>query len=116
MSKDYPQLAQELGAAIREVRKGIPDTMKGFGDLAKAATAEGALSTRHKELMATAIGIAIRCDGCIAFHVKAAVRAGATREEMLETIGMAVYMGGGPSSVYGSLALQAYDQFTAPKE
>jgi len=116
MSKDFPQLAKDLTASMREVRKGIPDTMKGFADLAKAATAEGALSTRQKELMATAIGIAIRCDGCIAFHVKAALRAGATREEMLETIGMAVYMGGGPSSVYGSLALKAFDQFQEQME
>ena len=112
MSKDFPQLAKELSGSIAKMRKGIPDTMKAFNEIARAATAEGALDTKTKELIATAIGIAVRCDGCLAFHVRAAQRLGASREEMLETIAMAIYMGGGPSMVYGAEALEAYDQFT----
>lgn len=113
MSHDYPAIAKELGPAIAALRKDIPDTMAGFSAMAKAATARGALDPKTKELIATAIGIAARCDGCIAFHARAARQLGASREEMLETIGMAIYMGGGPSMIYGALTLQAYDQFTS---
>ncbi len=111
ISTDYPELARDLSKAIGGLRQGIPETMKGFSALAAAATAEGALDTKTKELIATAISVAVRCDGCIAFHVKAAVKAGSSREEMLEMLGMAVYMGGGPSMVYAAQALQAYEQF-----
>ena len=96
---------------MAETRRGIPEVGKAFQQLAAAATAEGALDTKTKELIALAIGITARCDGCVAFHAGAAVRHGANRQEVLETIGMAIYMGGGPSLVYGVQALEADDQF-----
>ena len=111
MTTNYPELATDLTASIGRLRKGIPETMKGFSLMAAAATAEGSLDTKTKELIATAIGVAVRCDGCVAFHAKAAEKQGATREEVLETLGMAVYMGGGPSMVYAAQALDAFDQF-----
>ncbi len=113
MSEDYPRMAHELSSSIRLMRQGIPETMKGFSQLAQAALEAKALDTKAKELIALAIGIAVRCDGCVAFHSKAALDQGATRDEVLETIGMAIYMGGGPSMVYGAQALEAYDQFAA---
>jgi len=113
VSTDYPELARDLSADIAELRKGIPETMKGFSAMARAATATGVLDPKTKELIATAIGVAVRCDGCVAFHAKAAQKLGASREEVLETLGMAVYMGGGPSMVYAAQALSAYDQFVA---
>jgi len=72
---------------------------------------EGALSARTKELIALAIAITVRCDGCIAYHVHDAVHAGATRGEIVEAIGVAVLMGGGPSAIYGAEALEALEQF-----
>lgn len=111
MHKDWKQMAKELNGLMAETRHGIPAVGKAFGQLAVAATAEGALDPKTKELIAVSISITARCDGCVAFHVGAAVRHGASREEMLETIGMAIYMGGGPSLVYGAQALEAYDQF-----
>jgi len=111
MSTDYPALAKDLNASIAKLRKGIPETMNGFSALAKAATAAGALDPKTKELIATAIGVTVRCDGCIAFHAKAACKNGASREEFLETLGMAIYMGGGPSMIYAAEALEAFDQF-----
>ena len=112
MSKNYPEMATDLSVSINRLRKGIPDTMKGFSAMAVAATADGSLDPKTKELIATAIGVAVRCDGCIASHTKAAEKNGASREEILETLGMAVYMGGGPSVVYAAQALDAFDQFT----
>lgn len=112
MTIDYPDLAKDLSASIAKLRKGIPETMQGFSALASAATAPGALDPKTKELIGTAIGVTVRCDGCIAFHAKAACKHGATRDEFLETLGMAIYMGGGPSMVYAAEALEAFDQFT----
>jgi AhpD family alkylhydroperoxidase len=113
MYKDWPQYTKDLSGAMQDCRKGIPDTWGAFSKLAAAATTDGAIDPKTKELIAIGIAIAMRCDGCVAFHVRTAVRHGATREEILETIGMAVYMGGGPSSVYGAMTLEAYDQFVA---
>jgi len=109
--KDYPEMTRDMSAQIAELRKGIPDTMKGFSAMAAAATAAGELDVKTKELVAIAISVAAHCDGCIAFHAKAAARQGASRGEVLETLGMAVYMGGGPSMIYAAQTLAAYDQF-----
>jgi AhpD family alkylhydroperoxidase len=88
----------------------LPATMKAFGGLHQQAMADGALSSATKELMALAVSIAEGCSGCIAYHSAAAVRNGANREQLLETIGVAVLMGGGPASVYGAEALKHVDE------
>jgi AhpD family alkylhydroperoxidase len=111
MSKDYKAITTDIAAYTGELRKSVPETMDAFYALSKAATANGALDEKAKELIALAIGVATRCDGCIGFHAKALVRLGATREEITETLGMCVYMGGGPSLMYAADALRAYDQF-----
>jgi AhpD family alkylhydroperoxidase len=87
--------------------------MSAFFQLSGAAMADGALSSKSKQLIALGIGVTLRCDGCIAYHVHDAMRAGATRQEIMETIGVAVFMGGGPSMVYGCEAMEAFDQFEA---
>lgn len=111
MHKNWPEMADELSAAIKEVRLGAPDTMKAFSAMAQAALKGGSIDTKTKELIALAISVAIRCDGCIAFHSKAALAQGATREEIMETMGMALYMGAGPSLMYAAQAVEAYDQY-----
>ncbi|WP_374598276.1 carboxymuconolactone decarboxylase family protein [Sphingosinicella sp.] len=113
MHKDWPQMATELSGAIKEVRLGAPEVMKAFSAMAKAATDAGALDAKTKELIALGIAVAIRCDGCVAFHAQAAVRHGAMRDEVMETMGMALYMGAGPSLMYAAQAVEAYDQFAA---
>jgi AhpD family alkylhydroperoxidase len=85
--------------------------MKAFSALAQAATRDGALDKKTKELIALAIGIATRCDGCIGFHTEALIRLGVTRQEFEEGLGMAVYMGGGPSLMYAADALSAFEEF-----
>lgn len=113
MHKDWPQMAKELSGAIKEVRLGAPEVMQAFSAMAKAATDAGALDTKTKELIALGIAVAIRCDGCVAFHAQAAVKHGATRDEVMETMGMALYMGAGPSLMYAAQAVEAFDQFAA---
>jgi AhpD family alkylhydroperoxidase len=112
---NWPELARSLSAELRNLRGGAPEVMRAFSSLAQAALAEGALDPKSKELIALGISVAIRCDDCIAFHVKAAVDRGASREEVLETLGMAVYMGAGPSAMYASHALGVYSQFAAAR-
>ena len=113
MLKDWQAMATELTGDIRSLRAGAPDVMKGFSALAQAALKADALDGKTKELIALAIAVATRCDGCIAFHAEAAMKQGASRAEVLETMGMAVYMGAGPSVMYAAQALEAFDQFTA---
>jgi len=112
MSNEYKQLTTELSASIGGIRKDIPDVMKGFSAMAGAALEDGALSKKTKELIALAIGVAGHCKGCIGFHVKALIALGVTREELVETLGMAIYMGGGPSLMYAAEAMQAYEEFS----
>ena len=95
--------------------QGAAEVMKAFGGMARAALEAKALDTKTKELIALAIGVAIRCDSCVAFHAEAAVKQGATREEVMETMGMAIYMGAGPSVMYAAQAVEAFDQFQAKK-
>jgi len=97
------------------LRADISDTMKGFSALAQAATRDGALDKKTKELIALALGVAAHCDGCIGFHTEALINLGATRAEVEEALGMAIYMGGGPSLMYAADAIAAYDQFSALK-
>lgn len=113
MTKDYTQITKDISTNLKTLRTDIPDVMQGFSSMAKAATDDGALDKKTKELIALAIGVSARCDGCIGFHTQALVKLGVTKEEFEETLGMAVYMGGGPSLMYAADAMRAYEQFTA---
>lgn len=111
MYKDWVDMTTTMTSAVRDLRAGAPDVMKGFSAIAQAAAKPGALDRKTKELIALAIAVATRCDACVAFHAEAAVKSGATRQEALETMGMAIYMGAGPSTMYAAQALEAFDQF-----
>lgn len=113
MTKSYADITQRISERMKTLRRDIPDTMQAFNGLAAAATGDGALDRKTKELIALAIGVTQRCDGCIGFHMRALVRLGATRAEVEETLGMAVYMGGGPALMYAADAVAAFEQFSA---
>ena len=98
---------------MAKLRAEAPDLMKGFGDMATAATKDGALDKKTKELIALALGVAARCDGCIGFHTQALSKLGASEQEVIETLGMAVYMGGGPSLMYAAEAVSAFAEASA---
>lgn len=113
MENRYPEHYDRIRGLLGKLGKEVEGPMAGFGQLHKQAMAEGALSTKIKELITLSISITSRCEGCIAVHVRGALRAGATRQEVLEAIGVAVYMGGGPAMVYGCEAYEALGQFEA---
>ena len=108
---NYIELHQHLEERLAQLGSEIPGPMSGFARLHKKAVADGALPRKVKEMMALAISIAVGCEGCIAYHVHDAVEAGATRSELLETIGVGLMMGGGPGSIYSAHALEALEQF-----
>jgi AhpD family alkylhydroperoxidase len=109
----YTDVVDDLKEPTRTLGKAIPDAWTGFAQLHKEAVAEGALPARVKELMALAIAVVKQCDGCIAYHAKAAARRGATPDEVAEALGVALLMDGGTASVYGPRAWDAYREFAS---
>ncbi|MFZ9642972.1 MAG: carboxymuconolactone decarboxylase family protein [Candidatus Methylopumilus sp.] len=113
MAKVYKEITKDISKSLAKLRVQAPELMKGFADMASAATKDGALDKKSKELIALALGVAAKCDGCIGFHTQALARLGATQEELVETLGMAVYMGGGPSLMYAAEAISAFEEALA---
>jgi AhpD family alkylhydroperoxidase len=109
----YVALTHEITAQLGALRAGVPNVTKSFGELGRAAMTPGALDKKTKELIAVAISVAMRCDPCIGYHVQSAVKLGLTKAELDEMLGVAVYMGGGPSLMYAANALAAFDEFSA---
>ena len=109
----YTDLTRGISAELAKLRTEMPDTLRGFSALAKGATQDGALDKKTKELIAIALSVAMRCDPCIGFHVQTYVQLGGTRAELADALGMAVYMGGGPSLMYAAKTSAAFDEFSA---
>jgi AhpD family alkylhydroperoxidase len=110
MNGEFHKLIDQTDAYAVELHKLIPDTLKAFGGLARAAQTAGVLDRKTKELIALSISVSARCDACIAYHARGASRAGATRAEVAEALGVAVQMGGGPAVNYAATALGAFDE------
>lgn len=113
MTRNFAEAANDVvtGAALLE--DCLPETMQAFAALGRSTYRAGALSPKIKELVALAIGVTVRCDGCVSYHARRALKRGATREEVAEVLGVAVHMGGGPSMVYAAEAMRAFDAFAA---
>jgi AhpD family alkylhydroperoxidase len=107
----HADVITDLSEPTASLREASPDVWAGFGQLHKAAVADGVLPARIKELMALSISVVKRCDGCIAYHAKAAARRGATPDEVAEALGVALLMDGGTASVYAPRAWDAYREF-----
>ncbi len=113
MAKDYKAALHEMGAGLKALNEQIGGTASAFNALHKAAMSDGVLSAKHKELIALGIGIRTQCEDCIISHVRSAMKAGATAEEIAETVGVAISMGGGPAVMYGIKALDAAKAFAS---
>jgi len=116
MTNNYRDITRSVSKSLRQLRADKPELIKSFNELAHAALDDGALSSKTKELIALCLGVAGHCDACIGFHMQALVKAGATRAEIEEALGVAVYMGGGPSLMYAANALSALEELTQPAE
>lgn len=110
---DHQQMLTDLREPTRSLRHAIPETWAGFVAMHEGAMRDGALTAGVKEAVALAISVVKRCDGCIAYHARAAARAGARPEEVAEVLGVALVLDGGTASVYGPQAWDAYREFAA---
>jgi AhpD family alkylhydroperoxidase len=111
----YRTVIRDLAEPTRSLREASSEVWAGFGQLHEAAITDGALPAKVKELMALTIAVVKQCDGCIAYHARAAARQGATLEEVAEALGVALLMDGGTASVYGPRAWDAYREFARPR-
>ncbi|MCC6224964.1 MAG: carboxymuconolactone decarboxylase family protein [Microthrixaceae bacterium] len=112
----FHDLANDLRQPTRDLRKAIPETWGGFAALHHSAMADGALPARIKELIALVVAVVEHCDGCVAYHARAAAAAGATEAEVAEALGVALLMNGGPASVWGPRAFAAFQEFAEPAD
>lgn len=110
MSQSFAELTGDVSRSLETFRAAAPETMQGFSAMAKASLKAGTLGALEKELIALAIGVAVRCDACIGFHVKALIRLGVSREQLMETLAVCTYMGGGPAVMYAAEAIRAYEE------
>lgn len=111
MSTNFPERHKQLETLLAQLGKQLPGPVGGFARLHKEAIAAGRLDPKFKELVALGIAVATRCESCIAYHVHDALKAGANRAEILETLGVAIMMGGGPAAMYACDAFEALEQF-----
>ena len=112
---DHTALVNNINQNLAPFRKSQSEAMQGFGQLARSAMAEGALSSKSKELIALAIGVTQHCSGCIGFHVKALHKLHCTRAEVEEMLSVCVYMGGGPALMYTAEVIAAWESMAPPK-
>lgn len=112
MSESYQELTDNLSQSISVLSSIVPDVTRGFSGLAQASSHEGALDKKTKELIALTLGVAGHCKGCIGFHCKTLVALGVSKEEVADALGMAIYMGGGPSLMYAAEAMIAFEEFS----
>ena len=113
-TNNFRELTQSVSTGISTLRSSTPEVIKSFNDLGRAATTNGVLDRKTKELIALALSVAARCDPCIGFHMQTLVKLGVTRQEIDETLGVTTYMGGGPSLMYAASAIAAFDEFSRP--
>ena len=109
------EVREELRQPALDLRGLIPDVMKGFAEMSRAAMGEGELSSGVKELIAIAVAITRECDGCIVAHTRAAAQHGVTRQQVAEMVGVAIALNGGPGTVWGPRALRSFDEAVAAR-
>lgn len=107
MMMDWKDYRDQLTARTREIAQAEPDLVAGYQTIAKAKAGSGVLDGKTRELIALAVAVTLRCDGCIAFHTHAAKRNGASKEEIVEALGMAITVNAGATMVYSSRVLDA---------
>jgi len=93
----------------RRLRQAQPDIVRGYTTLSRAGQKSGHLDDKTRELIALAVAITLRCDGCITVHTAAARERGATKEEIAEVLGVAVSVNAGAAVVYSTRVLDAFD-------
>ena len=108
MMLDWNDYRKQLAAGVKEIGQLSPDTIKGYLALSAAGQKTDLLGAKVRELIALAVAVTLRCDGCITVHTEAAIKRGATKEEIAEALGVAVAMNAGAALVYSARVMDAY--------
>ena len=114
-STQYQNVVKQIAPRMKSLHGALPNVMNGFNEMGKAVMTAGALDAKTKELIALAIGVAARCEGCVGFHSQALARLGATHAEVEEMLGVAIYMGGGTSVMWATEAMTAFNEFAGQR-
>ncbi|WP_343612737.1 carboxymuconolactone decarboxylase family protein [Novosphingobium sp.] len=109
MMMNWNEYRQQVTAGVGQIGKLSPDTVKGYVQISQANAATGTLDAKTRELIALSVAISLRCDGCITVHVAAARKAGATKEEIAEALGVAIAVNAGAALVYSTRTIDAFD-------
>jgi AhpD family alkylhydroperoxidase len=115
MMIDWIDYQKQLGGRLGEVAKLSPDTLKGYQTLSAANSQNSKLGEKTRQLISLAVAVTTKCDGCIVFHSEAALKAGATKEEISEALGVAVAMNAGAALIYATRVLDAVEAHSAKK-
>jgi AhpD family alkylhydroperoxidase len=111
MMLDWNEYRKQLAFGVKEVGQLSPDTVKGYIELSSAGQKADLLGAKIRELIALAVAVTARCDGCIAVHAEAAIRHGATKEEIAEALGVAVAVNAGAALVYSARVMDAVKEY-----
>jgi AhpD family alkylhydroperoxidase len=108
MMLDWHDYQQQLLASIGQIAALSPDTVRGYRTLSDAGSKARKLDAKIRELIALAVAVSLRCDGCITTHTSAAIKAGASKEEIAEALGVAISINAGAALVYSARVMDAY--------
>jgi AhpD family alkylhydroperoxidase len=109
MMLDWNGYQKEVGVRLGEMSKMSPDTLKGYLTLSAANAKTTLLGEKTRQLISLAVAVTTHCDGCIVFHTDAALKAGASKEEISEALGVAVAMNAGAALIYSTRVLDAVE-------
>jgi AhpD family alkylhydroperoxidase len=112
MMLDWKVYRDQVNAAVKEISAANPDIVKAYAGFHQANAKSAHIDARTRELIALAVAVTLRCDGCINAHTDAAVKAGATKEETVDALGVAIMVNAGAAMVYSARTIDAYDAKT----
>ena len=111
MMLDWNEYRKQLAVGVKEIGQLSPDTIKGYIELSSAGQKKNLLGAKTRELIALAVAVTARCDGCITVHTEAAIKNGATREEIAEALGVATAVNAGAALVYSARVMDAFKEY-----
>ena len=111
MMLDWNEYRKQLGAGVKEIGQLSPDTIRGYIELSSAGQKKNLLGGKTRELIALAVAATLRCDGCITVHTEAAIKHGATKDEIAEALGVAITVNAGAALVYSARIMDAFKEY-----
>jgi AhpD family alkylhydroperoxidase len=116
MMMDWTAYREQINAAIREISTANPDVVRAYAGLSAANAKSKHIDAKTRELISLAVAVTLRCDGCINAHTDAAIKAGASKEEIVDALGVAIMVNAGAAIVYSARTIDAYDTKTTEKK